>query len=227
MKTIEEEFLQSLQDKNNCPNCARAQAHAVRHNGDMAGIGYVSCRAHRVIDAYASRFLKIEWVNPANTSGFTVTSGQPWSLDTLDEWVIIAASPVSVHRDENEATVVTVAAVENGEYVARHHAVLVATKEGITLLHDTHAVEAVAIATAMIGGYVINTCTYGDAGDTPARPHSPVQRDRCVECSPDDFPVIKVFCPLCGHEGDGRDGEKCPSPGCEGKMEENSTITYA
>jgi hypothetical protein len=180
--TIEKRFHAALASRDNCNNCTRAKAHARKHGKDEA---YISCRAHRVVDACKSRFVNVEFVNPSNTAGFEVVPAPEASTGhDIDGWAIIARSASTLHVKEDMAILVTVAEVDGGEYIARHPAVIIVIAGVEHLLHDAESVYAVAMAMVMAGGRTINTCVWGKAEPTNIEHVTPIQRDSCPECPP-------------------------------------------
>jgi hypothetical protein len=199
-------FFETLKAREGCVHCMRAIEHATKHGKDDT---YVSCVAHRFVNVCKSRFSEFE--NPAN-NGMIKTTEHVVIMDSVDEFEILAAYrgvEVTTRNGETASLFPVVAAViERGEYVHRHHAVLVeklapidaegdVTREWVTLLHDVDSVNAVAFATALAGARAVDTCVHGEARESNTFFMEFSQRNSCPACS--------VFEPLADAPSDPAD----------------------
>lgn len=199
----ESNFLAAIKSRESCLDCARARQHAARHGQYPEA---VSCKSHRFIDKLENRFNVVNaGSNPANTIGVfsgavspAVKSGDLVEIPyNVDGWEIINSPTMAIvmglGRGSDRATifVAMVAAVEEGEYVARHVAVLVYhhIEDTWTILHDREALIAASAATLLatpitssfFSGAVVDTCIYGDAVESTSAPVH-VQRTSCPGC---------------------------------------------
>jgi len=100
----------------------------------------------------------------------------------VDDWQVVASSADYLIVDGVEFHVVYVALVEEGEYVLRHHALLMETEHyESVLLHDRWSVDQITLALALVDGYARETCVYGKAEES-TNTRDLIQRDSCSAC---------------------------------------------